>query len=32
MERHGTTVKAAEALKVNQSTVVRKLQKLKDFK
>lgn len=29
MEQHGTTVKAAEALGVNQSTVVRKLQKLK---
>jgi PAS domain S-box-containing protein len=32
MEQHGTTVKAAEALGVNQSTVVRKLQKLKDLK
>ncbi len=32
MKQHGTTVKAAEALGVNQSTVVRKLQKLKDFK
>ncbi|MHB8074945.1 sigma 54-interacting transcriptional regulator [Desulfosporosinus fructosivorans] len=30
MEQHGTTVKAAEALGVNQSTVVRKLQKLKE--
>lgn len=30
MEQYGTTVKAAEALGVNQSTVVRKLQKLKD--
>ena len=29
MKQHGTTVKAAEALGVNQSTVVRKLQKLK---
>ncbi|AFM40818.1 PAS domain S-box [Desulfosporosinus acidiphilus SJ4] len=32
MELHGTTVKAAEALGVNQSTVVRKLQKIKDPK
>ena len=32
MEQHGTTVKAAEALGVNQSTVVRKLQKLKDLR
>lgn len=31
MEKHGTTVKAAEALGVNQSTVVRKLQKLKEL-
>ena len=31
MEQHGTTVKAAEALGVNQSTVVRKLQKLKEL-
>ncbi|MCB8817147.1 sigma-54-dependent Fis family transcriptional regulator [Desulfosporosinus shakirovi] len=30
MKLHGTTVKAAEALGVNQSTVVRKLQKLKN--
>jgi len=30
MKQHGTTVKAAEALGVNQSTVVRKLKKLKD--
>ncbi|KGP75645.1 diguanylate cyclase [Desulfosporosinus sp. Tol-M] len=30
MELHGTTVKAAEALGVNQSTVVRKLKKSKD--
>lgn len=30
MEMYGTTVKAAEALGVNQSTVVRKLKKLKD--
>jgi len=30
MEQCGTTVKAAEALGVNQSTVVRKLQKLKE--
>jgi len=29
MEQHGTTVRAAEALGVNQSTVVRKLKKLK---
>lgn len=29
MKQHGTTVKAAEALGVNQSTVVRKLKKLK---
>lgn len=31
MEQYGTTVKAAEALGVNQSTVVRKLQKLKEL-
>ncbi|HBW37279.1 sigma-54-dependent Fis family transcriptional regulator [Desulfosporosinus sp. BICA1-9] len=31
MKQHGTTVKAAEALGVNQSTVVRKLKKLKDM-
>ena len=31
MEQHKTTVKAAEALGVNQSTVVRKLKKLKDM-
>lgn len=30
MEQFGTTVRAAEALGVNQSTVVRKLQKLKE--
>lgn len=30
MERYNTTVKAAEALGVNQSTVVRKLRKIKD--
>ncbi len=30
MSRYNTTVKAAEALGVNQSTVVRKLQKIKD--
>lgn len=30
MTRYGTTIKAAEALGVNQSTVVRKLQKIKD--
>lgn len=30
MEKYGTTVKAAEALGVNQSTVVRKLKKLKE--
>lgn len=32
MERYNTTVKAAEALGVNQSTVVRKLQKIKENK
>lgn len=32
MARYGTTVKAAEALGVNQSTVVRKLHKIKDNK
>lgn len=31
IKQHGTTVKAAEALGVNQSTVVRKLKKLKDM-
>lgn len=31
MKQYGTTVKAAEALGVNQSTVVRKLQKLKEL-
>ena len=30
MKQHGTTVKAAEALGVNQSTVVRKLKRLKN--
>jgi len=30
MDLHGTTVKAAEALRVNQSTVVRKLKKCKN--
>ena len=32
MKQYGTTVRAAEALEVNQSTVVRKLKKLKTMR